>query len=82
MAKVGGDTPVGKGVYTHFLDAKGGVRADLTLLRLGQDHYRVVDGADAGQKELASGVMPKSQNALMSVELQSLHFMLFLCGAG
>ena len=22
VAKVGGDTPVGKGVYTHFLDAK------------------------------------------------------------
>ena len=26
VAKVGGDTPVGKGIYTHFLDAKGGVR--------------------------------------------------------
>ena len=52
VAKVGGDTPVGKGVYTHFLDAKGGVRADLTVLRLGQDHYRVVDGADAGHRDL------------------------------
>ena len=28
---------MGKGIYTHFLDAKGGVRADLTVLRLGQD---------------------------------------------
>ena len=52
VAKVGGDTPVGKGVYTHFLDAKGGVRADLTVLRLGQDHYRIVDGADAGHRDL------------------------------
>jgi folate-binding Fe-S cluster repair protein YgfZ len=52
VAKVGGDTPVGKGIYTHFLDAKGGVRADLTVLRLGQDHYRVIDGADAGHRDL------------------------------
>jgi glycine cleavage system aminomethyltransferase T/glycine/D-amino acid oxidase-like deaminating enzyme len=52
VAKVGGDTAVGKGVYTHFLDAKGGVCADLTVLRLGQDHYRVVDGADAGHRDL------------------------------
>jgi glycine cleavage system aminomethyltransferase T len=28
------------------------VRADLTVLRLGQDHYRVVDGADAGHRDL------------------------------
>jgi glycine cleavage system aminomethyltransferase T len=52
VAKVGGDTPVGKGIYTHFLDAKGGVRADLTVLRLAQDHYRVIDGADAGHRDL------------------------------
>ena len=31
VAKVGGDTPVGKGIYTHFLDDEGGVRADLTV---------------------------------------------------
>ncbi len=35
VAKVGGDAPVGKGVYTHFMEATGGVRADLTVLRLG-----------------------------------------------
>jgi len=52
VAKVGGDTPVGKGIYTHFLDARGGVRADLTVLRLAEDHYRVIDGADAGHRDL------------------------------
>jgi glycine cleavage system aminomethyltransferase T/glycine/D-amino acid oxidase-like deaminating enzyme len=52
VAKVGGDTPVGKGIYTHFLDHQGGVRADLTVLRLGVDHYRVIDGADAGHRDL------------------------------
>ncbi|MHA7880532.1 MAG: GcvT family protein [Saccharospirillum sp.] len=51
VAKVGGDTPVGKGVYTHFLDSVGGVRADLTIIRLAPDRYRVIDGADAGARD-------------------------------
>ena len=51
VAKVGGDTPVGKGIYTHFLDHAGGIRADLTVLRLGADHYRIIDGADAGNRD-------------------------------
>lgn len=52
VAKVGGTTPVGKGVYTHFLDHVGGVRADLTVLRMGESHYRVIDGGDAGHRDL------------------------------
>ncbi|MGB1236708.1 MAG: FAD-dependent oxidoreductase [Pseudomonadales bacterium] len=52
VAKVAGDTPVGKGVYTHFLDHEGGVRADLTVLRLGENHFRVIDGGDAGHRDL------------------------------
>ena len=50
-AKVGGDTAIGKGIYTHFLDSAGGIRADLTVLRLGKDKYRVIDGADAGHRD-------------------------------
>ena len=52
VAKVGGDTPVGKGVYTHFLDKVGGVRADLTVIRMADDHFRVIDGGDAGNRDL------------------------------
>ncbi len=51
VAKVGGNTAIGKGIYTHFLDHQGGIRADLTVIRLGADHYRVVDGADAGHRD-------------------------------
>ncbi len=51
VAKVGGDTAIGKGIYTHFLDKAGGVRADLTVLRLDTDKYRVIDGADAGNRD-------------------------------
>jgi len=46
VARVGGQTPVGKGVYTHFLDHKGGVRADLTVIRMAEDHFRVIRTTD------------------------------------
>ncbi|MGD9871509.1 MAG: FAD-dependent oxidoreductase [Thauera sp.] len=51
VAKVGGNTGIGKGIYTHFLDSAGGVRADLTVIRLAENHYRVIDGADAGNRD-------------------------------
>lgn len=51
VAKVAGDTPVGKGVYTHFLDHVGGVRADLTVIRMADDHFRVIDGGDSGNRD-------------------------------
>ena len=52
VAKVGGNTPVGKGVYTHFLDAFGGVHSDLTIVRLGAEAWRVVCGGDTGHRDL------------------------------
>ena len=36
VAKVGADTAIGKGVYTHFLDHAGGIRSDLTIIRLAE----------------------------------------------
>ncbi len=50
VAKVGGDNQVGKGIYTHFLDEKGMVKADFTVFRLA-DRFRFVDGADAGNRD-------------------------------
>ncbi len=51
VAKVGGNTAIGKGIYTHFLDRLAGVRADLTVLRLAENHYRVVDGGASGNRD-------------------------------
>ncbi len=51
VAKVGGDTPIGKGVYTNFLDHAGGVRADLIIIRMAADRYRVIDGGDSGPRD-------------------------------
>ena len=51
VAKVGGNTPEGKVIYTNFLDEDGGVHADLTISRLGSDSYRVVTGGADGNRD-------------------------------
>jgi len=43
--------PVGRVVYTSFLDDAGGFRADLTIMRLGARHFRVVTGAATGMAD-------------------------------
>jgi glycine cleavage system aminomethyltransferase T/glycine/D-amino acid oxidase-like deaminating enzyme len=45
------DVAVGRSVYTPLLTADGGFRADLTILRLGQNHFRVVTGAFDGGRD-------------------------------
>lgn len=47
------DVPVGKVVYTLLLDFHGGMRSDMTVVRLGAQHFRVLSGAGAGPRDLA-----------------------------
>jgi glycine cleavage system aminomethyltransferase T/glycine/D-amino acid oxidase-like deaminating enzyme len=49
-AKIGGDANIGKGIYTHFLDDEGMVRADFTAIRMA-DRIRMINGADAGPRD-------------------------------
>ena len=51
VAKVGGNTPEGKVIYTNFLDEDGGVHADLTISRISNDSYRVVTGGADGNRD-------------------------------
>ena len=51
VAKIGGDTPEDKIIYTNFLDDDGGVHADLTISRLSTDRYRVVTGGADGNQD-------------------------------
>jgi 4-methylaminobutanoate oxidase (formaldehyde-forming) len=39
------DVPVGRAVYTQFLNARGGIEADLTVTRLADDRFFVVTAA-------------------------------------
>ncbi len=45
------DVAVGKVIYTPVLDAKGGFLSDLTVMRLGDDHFRVVTGGAHGMAD-------------------------------
>jgi glycine cleavage system aminomethyltransferase T len=45
------DVPVGRSVYTPFLNEAGGFVADLTIMRLGASHFRVVTGAADGGRD-------------------------------
>ena len=42
------DVAVGKVIYTPVLDAHGGFRSDLTVMRMGENHFRVVTGGAHG----------------------------------
>src|SRR4051794_18017514 len=45
------DVAVGKVIYTPVLDANGGFRSDLTVMRLGDDQFRVVTGGAHGMAD-------------------------------
>jgi heterotetrameric sarcosine oxidase gamma subunit len=45
------DLPAGRVIYTSWLDDKGGFRADLTVMRLAGDRFRVVTGGADGMSD-------------------------------
>jgi glycine cleavage system aminomethyltransferase T/glycine/D-amino acid oxidase-like deaminating enzyme len=62
------DVPVGRVVYTSLLDALGGFRADLTVMRLGPQRFRVVTGGATGMmdKKWIAGQLPADGSAQLS----------------
>ena len=45
------DVPLGRVVYTPVLSPQGGFRSDLTIMRLGDERFRVVTGGAAGMSD-------------------------------
>jgi glycine cleavage system aminomethyltransferase T len=45
------DVPVGRVVYTPVLSHNGGFKSDLTIMRLDDNHFRVVTGGAAGMSD-------------------------------
>ncbi|HKZ70363.1 MAG TPA: glycine cleavage T C-terminal barrel domain-containing protein, partial [Anaerolineales bacterium] len=45
------DVPVGRVVYTSLLNAAGGIKADLTVMRLSHNHFRIVTGVFDGPRD-------------------------------
>ena len=45
------DQPVGRSVYTPLLTPEGGFKADLTLMRTGDDRFRIISGGFDGPRD-------------------------------
>ena len=46
------DVDAGRMVYTHWLNARGGIEADLTVTRLAEDQYMIVSAAATTVKDM------------------------------
>ncbi len=46
------DKPIGSAVYTQLLNDRGGIEADLTVTRVGEESFRVVTGTAFGTHDL------------------------------
>lgn len=46
------DVPVGRAVYTPLLTPEGGFKADLTVMRIAGDHYRIISGGFDGPRDM------------------------------
>ncbi|HET8604944.1 MAG TPA: FAD-dependent oxidoreductase [Marmoricola sp.] len=75
------DVAPGKVIYTPVLDEQGGFRADLTVMRLGRDHYRVVTGGAHGMadKQWFAGHLPADGTAQL-VDVTSAYSTIGLWG--
>ncbi len=62
------ERPPGSVIYTQFLNARGGIVADVTVTRLGEERFRVVTGAGAVDSDL--GWLRLAAGADDSVELR------------
>lgn len=47
------DRPPGSAVYTQFLNARGGVEADVTITRLAEERFRLITGSSFVANDLA-----------------------------
>jgi glycine cleavage system aminomethyltransferase T/glycine/D-amino acid oxidase-like deaminating enzyme len=45
------NVPVGRSIYTPVLTGDGGFRSDLTIMRLGDEHFRIITGAFDGGRD-------------------------------
>ncbi|MEX0984662.1 MAG: FAD-dependent oxidoreductase [Actinomycetota bacterium] len=51
MAVAQMDVAVGRVVYTPVLNPAGGIKADVTIMRLDEDHFRIVTGGHSGMSD-------------------------------
>ncbi|MBL4646587.1 MAG: FAD-dependent oxidoreductase [Rhizobiales bacterium] len=75
------DKPVGSVIYTQLCNEKGGIEADVTIVRLGQNHFYIVTGAGFGvhDADWIRQHLPKNGSAVL-LEVTSAWSVINLCG--
>ncbi len=56
------DKPVGTVTYTQFLNPRGGIESDVTIARMGEEHFRVICGSNFVASDLGWMVMQETRN--------------------
>jgi glycine cleavage system aminomethyltransferase T/glycine/D-amino acid oxidase-like deaminating enzyme len=78
------DRPVGSIVYTPWCDERGGIVADVTITKLGEERFRVVTGAGYVASELAwlraNGDEAEAADAVSIVDVSGEHTTIGLWG--
>src|SRR4029078_33711 len=61
------DVTVGRVVYTPVLAPRGGFRSDLTIMRLGEEEFRIVTGGAPGMadRNLCADQLPEDGSATL-----------------
>ena len=75
------DKPVGSVIYTQLCNARGGIEADLTVTRLGDNHFYIVTGSGFGVHDAhwIESHLPKDDTAFL-IEVTSGRAVINLCG--
>src|SRR5699024_8889257 len=66
------DVRIGRVVYTPLLTAAGGFRSDLTIVRRGPDHFRVITGGAAGGRDWSWSVHHRPGRGLGAADRRHL----------
>jgi len=75
------DKPVGSVIYAQLCNDRGGIEADLTVTRLGADHFYIVTGAGFGthDSDWIRRHMPKDGSVHL-IEVTSSRAVINICG--
>jgi 4-methylaminobutanoate oxidase (formaldehyde-forming) len=81
MAAGNVDRPTGAVIYTQFCNAKGGIEADVTLMRVAEDRFYLVTGSAFGIRDSGwlARHMPRDGSVAMA-EVTGARAVLNLCG--
>lgn len=75
------DKPVGSIIYTQMLNEKGGIECDLTVSRLGEDHFYLVTGTAFIKHDLSWMKRHLPEKAQLSItDITSSRACITLCG--